>query len=65
MLGCLGSNKDIMETSIFQQEQIARAVELGLGVSRPEDIEIITDDSQGEQYVRQIEEILLAEGKVN
>lgn len=65
VLKTLGSNKDIMETSIFQQEQIARAVELGLGVSRPEDIEIITDDPQGEKYARQIEEILLAEGKVN
>jgi len=43
----LGSNKAIMEKKIFEQEQIERAVELGLGVSRAEDIEILTDDAAG------------------
>ncbi len=36
----LGSNTAIMGTKIFDQEQIARAVELGLGVSSPAAIEI-------------------------
>jgi uncharacterized protein (DUF362 family) len=46
----LGSNKKIMRTKIFEQEQIARAVELGLGVSSPADIEIVTDDGASRKY---------------
>ncbi len=55
----LGSNKSIMERKIFEQEQIARAVELGLGVSKPEEIEIVTDDEEGRRYAARLREILL------
>lgn len=55
----LSSNKAIIETKIFEQEQISRAVELGLGVSRPEDIEIVTDDAAGRQYAEGLMHILL------
>lgn len=55
----LGSNKAIMERKIFEQEQIARAVELGLGIKRPEDIEILTDDSSSRIYAEQLIEILM------
>jgi uncharacterized protein (DUF362 family) len=54
----LGSNKAIMGKKIFEQEQIARAVELGLGVARPEDIEIVTDDEASRQYSEKLKEIL-------
>lgn len=54
----LGSNKTVMDTPIFHQEQIARAVELGLGVSTGEDIEIISDDGLGEQYCQRLYAIL-------
>ncbi len=54
----LGSNKAIMNRKIFEQEQIARAVELGLGVASPEDIEIITDDSAGTEYAEKLMGIL-------
>ncbi len=54
----LGSNKAIMERKIFEQEQIARAVELGLGVSKPEDIEIAADDEHGKRYAARLSEIL-------
>lgn len=54
----LGSNKAIMERRIFEQEQIARAVELGLGVSKPEDIEIVADDEEGRKYAARLSEIL-------
>ncbi len=55
----LGSNHAIMGRKIFEQEQISRAVELGLGVSRPEDIEIVTDDAEGKRYADRLREILL------
>ena len=46
VLRSLGSNDAIMNTEIFEQEQIARAVELGLGVSSADEIEIVTDDAE-------------------
>ena len=54
----LGSNKSIMEKKIFEQEQIARAVELGLGISKPEDIEILTDDDESKKYAERLMKIL-------
>ena len=57
----LGSNKKIMQTKIFEQEQIARAVELGLGVSGPADIEIVTDDNESRRYGVKLAGILAKE----
>jgi uncharacterized protein (DUF362 family) len=55
----LGANRQIMGTNIFAQEQIVRAVELGLGVSRPQDIELLTDDSRSSDYAGRLRDILL------
>lgn len=46
----LGSNDKIMNTRIFDQEQIARAAEIGIGASSPDDIEIIAADAQSREY---------------
>jgi len=54
----LGSNDVIMETPIFAQEQIARAVEVGLGAAGPGDIELVSDDTEGRAYASRLEEIL-------
>jgi uncharacterized protein (DUF362 family) len=50
----LGSNRDIMGRKVFEQEQISRAVELGLGITSPEEIEIITDDADSKQYAERL-----------
>ena len=42
-----GTTPDVSQGSIFQQEQIARAVELGIGVARPDLIDLVTDDQAG------------------
>lgn len=44
----LGSNQTIMQTRIFDHEQISRAVEIGIGVTSPEHVEIVpaTQDSR-------------------
>jgi len=55
----LGSNEAIMDTKIFEQEQIARAAELGLGVTGPEAIEIKTADKAGADYAEKIRGILM------
>ena len=54
----LGSNDKIMNTRIFDQEQIARAAEIGIGASSPADIEIIADDAQSREYRDRIARIL-------
>jgi uncharacterized protein (DUF362 family) len=54
----LGSTSRIMDRGIFEQEQISRAVELGLGVSRPDEIEIKTDDAAGKAYADRLTGIL-------
>jgi len=54
----LGSNEAIMKRKIFDQEQISRAVELGLGVSSPERIDIVTGDEPSQAYAAKLEAIL-------
>lgn len=54
----LGSNKAVMETPIFQQEQISRAVELELGVGGPGEIEIVTGDPVSAGYAEKLTVIL-------
>jgi len=58
ILKFLGSNESIMKPKIFEQEQIARAVELGLGASSPSEIEIIPADKKSQDYRDQVVEIL-------
>lgn len=57
----LGSNKDIMGRKIFEQEQISRAVELGLGIGSPSQIKIKGVDSEGSEYAKKISKILMEE----
>lgn len=57
----LGSNDAIMNTRIFDQEQIKRAVELGLGISGPQGIEFVAPDAPSRMYAEKLKSIL-AEG---
>jgi uncharacterized protein (DUF362 family) len=54
----LGANQAIMGRGIFQQEQMARAVELGLGATGPADIEFVTGDADSAAYAKKLEGIL-------
>jgi len=58
VLKSLGSNDQIMNTNIFDQEQIARAVELGLGAASASEIEVLAADEQSQDYRDRIAEIL-------
>ncbi len=55
----LGSNETIMGRKIFEQDQIKRASELGLGISSPEQIKIVTPDRASRDYAKKIESHLL------
>jgi uncharacterized protein (DUF362 family) len=54
----LGSNDAIMGKPIFQQEQMARAVEVGLGIGGPTQIDLVSDDAEGKAYVTKLQGIL-------
>ncbi len=54
----LGSNEAIMGRRIFEQEQIKRAIELGIGISKPDQIEFITPDKASREYAQKLKSIL-------
>lgn len=58
ILKVLGSNEDIMKRKIFEQDQIARAVELGLGVSSPSEIDVVSVDPESQEYCDSVVEML-------
>jgi uncharacterized protein (DUF362 family) len=59
LLRYFGCQTEAGQGKIFQQEQIARAVDLGLGVDGPEKIEFLTGDKDSEAYSEEIRGILL------
>jgi uncharacterized protein (DUF362 family) len=58
ILKSLGSNAQIMNTKIFEQEQIARAAEIGLGAAAPSQIEVIAANDESQKYRDDVVEIL-------
>ncbi|MHA2282025.1 MAG: DUF362 domain-containing protein [Promethearchaeota archaeon] len=59
LLRILGTTPEVTKGSIIDQEQIKRAIELGIGISSPEDIEFITDSEESKNLVAQIKEKLV------
>jgi uncharacterized protein (DUF362 family) len=53
-----GTTPEVSRGPIFRQGQIARAVELGLGVGRPEEIALVTDDPESEAFAGEVWEVL-------
>jgi uncharacterized protein (DUF362 family) len=54
LLRMLGTTHEVSKGPIFDQEQIARAVELGIGVSSFDEIEFLTDSPESEKLVEKI-----------
>jgi len=53
------TTSDVLNGAIFEQEQIRRAVELGLGVSSPEEIELVAaPDAQSQEWMQRIRTLL-------
>ena len=59
ILRILGTTPEVTKGPIFEQDQIKRAVELGLGVSAPTEIEFLTDSEESEEFVAEIKEELI------
>jgi uncharacterized protein (DUF362 family) len=62
ILRILGYNGIASQGPIFVQEQIRRAVELGLGIDGADKIEFVTDDSESSSYASQLRERMLQSG---
>lgn len=58
ILKSLGSNTQIMNTKIFEQEQITRAAEIGLGAASPSEIEVVAANAESQNYRDRVVEIL-------
>ncbi len=61
ILRYFGTTAAVSQGPIFQQEQIARAVELGLGVDSPHKIKMVTGDDESAAYAGEIRDILIRE----
>ncbi len=59
LLRNLGTTTKVSKGSIFEQAQIKRAVELGVGIDSPDKIEFLTDSVDSEKLVTQIKEKLV------
>jgi uncharacterized protein (DUF362 family) len=58
LLRYFGTTREVSRGPIFEQEQIARAVELGLGVGSPAQIELVTDDQASADFAEEIMGVL-------
>ena len=59
ILRLFGTTPEVSQGRIFEQEQIVRAVELGLGINSPEEIQLITGDPESEAFAAQVSDVLL------
>jgi uncharacterized protein (DUF362 family) len=58
LLRYYGTTPEVSRGSIFEQEQIARAVELKLGARGPEHIELVTGDRESAEYAKKVRAVL-------
>jgi uncharacterized protein (DUF362 family) len=59
VLRMLGTTPEVSRGKIFEQDQIARAVQLGLGVTSADQIQLVSEDAESKKLADQIGEILL------
>ncbi len=58
LLRHFGTTAAVEKGKVFEQEQIAQAVKLGLGVTGPDQIEFLTDSKESAEYVAKIKPLL-------
>ena len=58
ILRLFGTTPQVSQGRVFEQEQIARAVELGLGIDAPERIRFVTGDAESAAYADRIAQVL-------
>jgi len=60
VLRLYGTTPAVSRGRIFEQEQLARAAALGVGVGGPEQIFLVTDDRAGEEFLARLRPVLAA-----
>jgi uncharacterized protein (DUF362 family) len=58
LLRHFGTTPEVSQGAIFDQEQIARAVQLQVGIASPRQIELLTDDRESAEYAKPIRALL-------
>jgi uncharacterized protein (DUF362 family) len=58
LLRYYGTTPEVTRGKVFEQEQLARAVQLGLGVTSPNEIELVTNDAASAEFAKKIQAIL-------
>jgi uncharacterized protein (DUF362 family) len=58
LLRYYGTTPEVSRRAIFDQEQIARAVQLGLGIRSPKQIQLVTGDQESAEYAKKIRDVL-------
>jgi uncharacterized protein (DUF362 family) len=58
ILRLLGTTPEVNKGKIFQQDQIARAIELGLGIKSPDEIEFVAGDKIGNEMAEKLSALL-------
>jgi len=61
ILRLFGTTPEVSEGRIFQQEQIARAVQLGVGIQSAKNIQLIPLDTESGEFAQRIEKTFQAE----
>jgi len=62
LLRCTGSTREVTEGRIFALDQIARAVEIGVGVTSAQDIRLVPLDRRSEAVAAEVQQRLDVEG---
>jgi uncharacterized protein (DUF362 family) len=58
ILRLFGTTPEVSAGRVFEQAQIARAVELALGAAGPQDVRIVTGDAASEEFAAQIRPLI-------
>ena len=58
ILRLLGTTPEVSKGKIFEQDQIKRAAELGVGVKAADEIEVVTGDKESEEYAKKVRKAL-------
>ena len=58
LLRHFGTTPEVSQGAIFDQEQMARAVQLKIGVTSPKQIELVTEDRESAEFAKQIRAVL-------
>jgi uncharacterized protein (DUF362 family) len=58
LLRHFGTTPEVSQGAIFEQQQIARAVQLGIGIGSPRQIELVTGDRESAEYAKPVRAVL-------